>query len=341
MNPFEAQLTRLSVHHVGNKYKGEDLILSSQEHPILSEELEQLLWKYFIDNMIDDRIFKMSTDPENLATILKDIFKSPENFHQAGIAVAERLYDTSDHPNFIGGEVFLAYFKNMMHEDEVVDAIGIFKSELKEDYIKPISGHNQLSLVGEKGINVSKLDRGCLILNTEAEDGFRILNHERNSASANKYWSEAFLCLEAVSNEYHHTNHYLKLTKDFVTKRLPEYETVSKADQIDYLNRSMNYFKGKDHFDCDEFKSEIFEKSDTQSAFDNYKTNYSAQKNIALNTAFDISQNAVDKNKRVYRSVLKLDKNFHVYIHGDRSLIERGKDSDGRKYYKIYYNEES
>jgi hypothetical protein len=39
--------------------------------------------------------------------------------------------------------------------------------------------------------------------------------------------------------------------------------------------------------------------------------------------------------------VLKLDKNFHIYIHGGRDMIERGVDESGRKYYKIYYNEEA
>jgi len=39
--------------------------------------------------------------------------------------------------------------------------------------------------------------------------------------------------------------------------------------------------------------------------------------------------------------VLKLDKNFHIYIHGDRNLIEQGEEPDGRKFYKIYYEEES
>jgi len=38
---------------------------------------------------------------------------------------------------------------------------------------------------------------------------------------------------------------------------------------------------------------------------------------------------------------LKLDGNFHVYIHGNKDMIERGVDDDGRKYYKLYYEEES
>jgi len=56
---------------------------------------------------------------------------------------------------------------------------------------------------------------------------------------------------------------------------------------------------------------------------------------------FEISNKAVKKQARVFKSVLKLDKNFHIYIHGDKKLIERGTDEVGRKFYKIYYEEES
>ena len=38
--------------------------------------------------------------------------------------------------------------------------------------------------------------------------------------------------------------------------------------------------------------------------------------------------------------VIKLDKNFHFYVHGSRELIEQGVDEEGRKFYKIYYKEE-
>lgn len=36
--------------------------------------------------------------------------------------------------------------------------------------------------------------------------------------------------------------------------------------------------------------------------------------------------------------VIRLDKNFHVYIHGNRSKIEEGKDEKG-KFVKLYYDE--
>ena len=47
------------------------------------------------------------------------------------------------------------------------------------------------------------------------------------------------------------------------------------------------------------------------------------------------------RQARVFKSVLKLDKNFHIYIHGDRNKIEQGVDEKGRKFYKIYYEQEA
>jgi len=39
--------------------------------------------------------------------------------------------------------------------------------------------------------------------------------------------------------------------------------------------------------------------------------------------------------------LIKRDKNIHTYVHGHRGLIEQGVDEKGRKFYKIYYSEES
>lgn len=44
----------------------------------------------------------------------------------------------------------------------------------------------------------------------------------------------------------------------------------------------------------------------------------------------------------IRKEVLKLDKNFHIYIHGNHELIEKGFDSNKKmNYYKVYYNTEN
>ena len=57
---------------------------------------------------------------------------------------------------------------------------------------------------------------------------------------------------------------------------------------------------------------------------------------------FKFSENAVKKGKKIFRRVIKLDKNFHVYIHSRHDFVEKGYDEEkGMKYYKLYYlNEE-
>ncbi len=61
----------------------------------------------------------------------------------------------------------------------------------------------------------------------------------------------------------------------------------------------------------------------------------------SIKDSFEISVQAVKKQTRIFKSVLKLDKNFHIYIHGNNELIEHGIEKDGRKFYKIYFENES
>ncbi|MCB0771369.1 MAG: nucleoid-associated protein, partial [Flavobacteriales bacterium] len=62
---------------------------------------------------------------------------------------------------------------------------------------------------------------------------------------------------------------------------------------------------------------------------------------VDIQDNFEISAQAVKRQARIFKSVLKLDKNFHIYIHGDRNKIEHGVDESGRKFYKIYYEQET
>jgi hypothetical protein len=49
-----------------------------------------------------------------------------------------------------------------------------------------------------------------------------------------------------------------------------------------------------------------------------------------------------DQAKKFVRSVIKLDKNFHLYVHGRRDRIEQGFDQEKKmKYYKLWYESEA
>ena len=117
---------------------------------------------------------------------------------------------------------------------------------------------------------------------------------------------------------------------------------VNKSDKIDMLNRSMDYFKTKDQFNMDEFAEEVMYHPEVIDTFKQYKQTYEQAKGVTIEDEFDIHLAAVKKSERVYKSVLKLDKNFHIYVHGRKDLIERGYDEGKEKnFYKLYFDEES
>jgi hypothetical protein len=67
---------------------------------------------------------------------------------------------------------------------------------------------------------------------------------------------------------------------------------------------------------------------------------YILERDIDIADDFTISDSAVKKQVRIFKSIIKLDKNFHIYAHGNSDLIQQGADKNG-KCYKIYHKEEN
>ncbi len=63
--------------------------------------------------------------------------------------------------------------------------------------------------------------------------------------------------------------------------------------------------------------------------------------NSSRKRPFDVSNSAVKDEKKYFKHVLKLDKNFHVYIHGQKKLVERMISDRDMNYYKLYFREEN
>ncbi|MFR4850612.1 MAG: nucleoid-associated protein, partial [Alistipes finegoldii] len=105
------------------------------------------------------------------------------------------------------------------------------------------------------------------------------------------------------------------------------------------LNETMKYFKEQDSFSLDEFSEKVILQPEVMESFSRYKQEYEQDRDIRIEDEFAISDLAVKKQARSYKSVIKLDRNFHIYVHGNRSLLEQGEDEKG-KFYKVYYEEE-
>ena len=192
------------------------------------------------------------------------------------------------------------------------------------------------------GINIKKLDKACLVFNIESENGYRVSILDKTNSTEAVYWTTDFLGLEQCEDNYFQTSNYLKLCKDFVQEVYNQENDIPKADQIDMLNRSIDYFKKADTFNENLFKEEVVSDPQIIDAFENFKNYYEEKNELALKDQFDVSNSAVKDEKKYFKHVLKLDKNFHVYIHGQKKYIEKGYDSDrDMNYYKLYFREEN
>jgi hypothetical protein len=341
----QSSVLHVSAHVVGNGVNGEKIKLSSDPLEIEDEHLGQLLLTYFLSTFAAPEYFHFtgdndSFDDNRLFQIASEIFDNPQSLHKKSVAIATHLYEVTLLPTIKSGDLYVAYLSNVRVENETVNAIGIFKSENKDSFLRLNTSSSSFKLKAETGVNVHKVDKGCLILNMERDSGFKLLAVDNLNKSEAQFWMNDFLRVKPCVDDFHRTRTFMNMTRQYVEDQLDEEFSVSKADKVDLLNRSMNFFKTKDQFNHHEFEAEVLEDPSVIESFRQYERTLDQEMDPLEN--FEISAQAVKKQVRVFKSVIKLDKNFHIYVHGNRQLIEKGFDEDTNKhYYKIYFDEES
>jgi hypothetical protein len=337
-------IEHISVHRVGNKANEEGMVLSAE--PLKLEwQLTEALQLYFKAPLKSELFYNLHHESDlelnEVYSFVKEIFANPESNHEQSVKLAKHLFEASTHPNIKGGEFYVVYFKHCLLNEELVDAVGLFKSENKDTFLKVNPSGDGFIVKTDQGANVDKLDKGCIIFDRDAADGYLVsVVDNTNKQLEARYWIDDFLHLRQCEDAYFQTQSVMAMAKSFITKELPQQFEVEKADQADLLNKSIKFFKEQDSFNMDEFEAEVIVQPEVISQFQQYRHDYQHDHQVNIEDEFDISDKAVKKQQRVFKSVIKLDKNFHIYVHGDRSLIERGEDADGRKFYKIYYEEE-
>ncbi|MDR2011077.1 MAG: nucleoid-associated protein [Bacteroidales bacterium] len=339
------EITNLAIHFVGNKSE-DDFFNPSKSEIRVEENIKQLLLNYFVPPFKSEEYFHFYHDIDiNMNEVyicISKIFEDNGALYEQSVNLAKHLFEQSIHPKIKEGEFYTVYFKNLVLDGEAFDAVGLFKSENKDTFLKVDRFHDNFELDSEKGININKLDKGCIIFNKEQENGYvvAVVDHTNRGAEA-QYWMDDFLHVRQIKDKYYNTHNLLTFTKDFITKELPQQFEITKADQVDLLNKSVKYFKENDEFGLTEFANEIMAQPEVINCFNEYKSVFEKERNLEIADEFDISGSAVKKQARIFKSVIKLDKNFHIYVHGNRDLIEQGIDEKGRRYYKIYYTEEN
>jgi len=176
---YNTTIQKSTLHLVGNKTNDEG-VKTSKKTLVLDEDINLVLTNYFFKSFLQkEEMFQFNHETDlNLNEVyhyLSNIFKDINNFQEQSINLAKHLYEQSIHPKIKGGEFYVVYFNDCIVNDITMDAIGLFKSENKDIFLKVFPQGDGFEIESEKGVNINKLDKGCLIFNIEKENGYVIL----------------------------------------------------------------------------------------------------------------------------------------------------------------------
>ncbi|TDT47492.1 nucleoid associated protein NdpA [Maribacter spongiicola] len=348
INLYATQIESISIHRVGNKNKNEGIFLS--EEPFrLNDETTGLLKEYFFKPFREkeENYYKLANEIDvefnELYKIVSEVFEDNSKAHLNSKKIASLLFEQSNHPHIKSGEVYVAYLSNLLLDNKKVDAIGIFKSELKHDFIQFEEKNSNLDIVIQQGININKLDKGCLIFNVDKEEGYKVLSVDSNKYDT-KYWIENFLGVDPLSDDNFKTKNYLKFCQNFAKDVVLPAE--DKQQEVLFMNRAVNHFAKNDAFEESTFLNEVMENPELIPEFKHYKAEKGPKFSIEDVSTFDIANKAVSDARKKIKNVINLDTNIQIkmdFINPESAekFVEKGWDEERQMYYYlVYFNKE-
>jgi len=348
MDFSKSKIENLIIHEIGNKLRDEKVFLSTSLQNI-DENLENLLLNYFLKSFLTQKDFyhlKHNSDLNlnEIYSYSKNIFSNNSQtlFIETSQNIAKHLYEYSLHPKIARGELIIVQISNIGYDNKFIDLIGIFKSENKDSFLKIIKDEKSIQVKDDIGINISKLEKGCLILNTDEINGYLVLNIDNNNQTTD-YWTNKFLNLKLINNNTHKTKEIMSLCKNFSDDVLSsQYDTDTKfAFNNDYIN----YFEDNDSYSIDNFTDTLFKDDKIKKAFFEYHESNEESFDFNIYDKFELSQSDIKREKKKIKNIIKLDTKLELKVLLDRDNgtknIEKGFDEErGMYFYKIYFNEE-
>jgi len=348
INLYSTHIASLSIHRVGNKSRNEGLFISREPYK-LDDELLPLIKEFFLKPFREkeENYFRFHHEADlefhELYNFSTAIFNNPDTLHEVSKKITTHLYNQSEHPHIKNGEVYVAYLENVQLDNEKMDAIGIFKSELKQDFLQFNETETQLQAILNQGVNLSKLDKGCIIFNSKKEEGYKVLSVDSNRYDT-RYWLEQFLGIEPFEDEHFFTKKYLKFCQDFAKDVVLPAE--DKKEEVMFMNRAVNHFAKNDNFEETSFLSEVIDNPDLIPEFRHYKTEKAPKYKIEDVSSFPIANKAVTAARKKIKNVINLDTNIQIkmdFINPESAekFVEKGWDEERQMYYYlVYFNKE-
>ena len=348
INLFNTHIENLSIHRVGNKSRNEALFLSDNPYG-LNDEIMPLLKEYFFKPFREKEenyyqfAHEVDLEYNDMYNFATEVFNNPGEIHNVSKKITKHLFEQSNHPHIKNGEVYVAYLSHVSIDNNVVDAIGILKSEVQTDFLQFEENGSNLEMILQQGINLNQLDKGGLIFKYKKEEGYKILTVDSNRYNA-RYWLEHFLSVDAFQDENFMTKKYLKFCQEFAKEVVLPAE--DKQQEVLFMNRAINHFAKNDEFEETAFLNEVMQNPEFIPEFKNYKVDKGAKYSIEDVSNFPIANAAVTDVRRTLKNTIVLDTNIQIKLdfinpESAEKFVEKGWDEEKQMYYYlVYFNKE-
>ncbi|MBI3144069.1 MAG: nucleoid-associated protein [Pseudogulbenkiania sp.] len=188
----EARVERLVVHRVGNPARAEPLQLSDRTTAV-DDEVSALILDGYLKGIVSDKkkyqfVHESDLNLNELYHYSRQFFREELDFLELSRRIARHLYARSQHPNISAGDLLVVLFSGLSDGDEPQRALGVFKSEIRDDFLTVIESGSVFDLGHASGINPRLIDKGALLL----EHGPTVYAVDRLGQQA-KFWLDDFL----------------------------------------------------------------------------------------------------------------------------------------------------
>lgn len=250
--------------------------------------------------------------------------------------IFRHLQSVSTLPTIKDGDIFVAKVEDIIMNNSYYEGLGIFKIESKNDFIETFvdsKGNMQFSV--KSGFPSNRIDKACLIVFSSEKPVCYLIDRSKDT----KFWRQDFLGVVPRATSYSQSRSTMQMFKSFIEEQLPDVSKITKADQINLINKCSELMKEADMLNIDETARSLFKDSKITNQFAEYRKVFEQRESLILQDSFGVDKKAVAVLKSTRR--IKLDDTAEIHLMKTGSFLERGFDDEkGMYYYKLYFSKE-
>lgn len=332
-------IAKMIVHMVGNKDREEGVSFSNVELNFKTAEndFKDMISKSFKLENLSEFYFESTLELNPIYTFIRTIFKSPNRFVEQSNFIAKILYEKSWHPKIKAGELSIVYLTDCEVDGTRMDAIVLFKSENKQTVMRYDRTEDGFLVQKSDVISLSKIEKGCLILNTEEDSGYKVaIVDNMSKGQESKYWKDEFLHVRYCHSSHNQTYSLIDSCRSFIKEKCDE---TGKLDKAFTIARAKKLLSESEEIMLQEFAQEVFQNKLKADDFVSYATTQQPCEMLIDTSPIAIETRMAKRKSSFPPTILHLDSNFDINVYGGKEYLVHGFDeAAGMSYYTCYYN---